>query len=150
MLRLPLLLASFATLSSCAPTPFQLAPLAPAHVSYICAPTLPFDDGSATLSERNKTVLADLLDGKGCPAWSALRRSPNFSLLVRGHADRTGAAEANMALSLRRAEATRDFLISRGISRDRIEVVAYGNTRPGSAREVVVSLALNGKEQHYF
>jgi OOP family OmpA-OmpF porin len=122
-----------------------------------CQPTLFFGWDSSTLTEQSKKKLDDLLAGKGCPVWRML--TSEFSFIVRGHSDLSGSSEANMALSLRRAEAVRDFLVSLGISKDRIEVVGYGDTRPlvraakgpePQNRFVSVSLARNGLEQHYF
>jgi peptidoglycan-associated lipoprotein len=55
--------------------------------------------------------------------------SPDVSIIVEGHADPTGSAEANMALSQKRAEFVRDFLVSAGIDASRIEVSPFGSSR---------------------
>src|SRR5574339_841718 len=49
---------------------------------------------------------------------------------VEGHADERGTREYNIALGARRAQAVRDYLISRGISASRIRTVSYGKERP--------------------
>lgn len=49
---------------------------------------------------------------------------------VAGHADSTGPAEYNMGLSLRRANAVRDYLVSKGVEADRLVVRGYGESRP--------------------
>jgi len=61
-------------------------------------------------------------------AW--LERHPDAKVVVEGHADARGAADANRALAERRAEAVRDYLVARGADPDRISVVAYGADRP--------------------
>ena len=146
-----------ATLVGCAPKPFQLAPLAPAHVSYVCTPSLFFAFGSAALTEQSRKSLLDYLNSKeGC--WSPVLSNPAYSIIIRGYADNSGAAEENMRLSLQRAEAARDFLVAHGMARDRIQVVGYGDTQPlvrtpGQEiqnRRATLSIALNGEELHFF
>jgi peptidoglycan-associated lipoprotein len=51
-------------------------------------------------------------------------------ITVAGNADERGTEEYNLALSYRRADAARNFLISRGVSSHRIKVVSYGRERP--------------------
>jgi peptidoglycan-associated lipoprotein len=55
--------------------------------------------------------------------------SPDVSIIVEGHADPSGSADANMALSQQRAEFVRDFLVSAGIDASRIEVAPFGSSR---------------------
>lgn len=79
-----------------------------------------------------------------------LRTAQGGTVLIEGHTDAIGDAEANQRLSLARAEAVRDELAARGVARDRIEVrgcgedlpVADNDTMEGRAanRRVVVSL----------
>ena len=62
---------------------------------------------------------------------------------IEGHADSRGSATSNNQLALKRAEATRQFLRDQGIPLNRMETVAYGETRPTSSgdtedRRVVV------------
>lgn len=59
-----------------------------------------------------------------------LRGSPSTLLLVEGHADERGTNEYNLALGQRRAEATRDYLVSLGLEVARITVLSYGEERP--------------------
>jgi peptidoglycan-associated lipoprotein len=49
---------------------------------------------------------------------------------VEGHADERGTREYNIALGARRAQAVRDYLISRGIAANRIRTISYGKERP--------------------
>ena len=59
-----------------------------------------------------------------------LRANPGVALRVEGHADERGSVEYNLALSLRRATAIRDYLAGFGIDASRIEVVPMGEERP--------------------
>ncbi len=49
---------------------------------------------------------------------------------VSGHTDSRGSDKYNMGLSLRRAEAVRDYLITKGISADRLTAKGYGESQP--------------------
>jgi peptidoglycan-associated lipoprotein len=59
-----------------------------------------------------------------------LNRYGNYSITVEGHADERGTREYNLALGARRAAATRDFLVSRGVGGNRIRTISYGKERP--------------------
>ena len=49
---------------------------------------------------------------------------------VVGHADATGSADVNRALSLQRAEAIRDMLVARGVNARRIQIASFGSNVP--------------------
>jgi peptidoglycan-associated lipoprotein len=53
-----------------------------------------------------------------------------YSFTVEGHADERGTREYNLALGARRAQVTRDYLVSRGIQAQRIRTISYGKERP--------------------
>ena len=59
---------------------------------------------------------------------------PNVQAVVEGHADERGTREYNLALGARRAEAIKDFLVSRGVSASRLRTVSYGKERPIDGR----------------
>ena len=61
-------------------------------------------------------------------AW--LRENTNVNVVIEGHADERGTREYNLALGERRANAAKDYLITYGISADRISVISYGKERP--------------------
>ncbi len=52
------------------------------------------------------------------------------SIEIAGHTDSIGTEEYNQGLSERRAQSVADYLISRGVPRDRMDVVGYGESRP--------------------
>ena len=59
-----------------------------------------------------------------------LQSNPSYSLDVSGHCDERGTIEYNLALGERRARAGKKFLITLGISGDRISTISYGEERP--------------------
>ena len=61
-------------------------------------------------------------------AW--LRENTNVNVVIEGHADERGTREYNLALGERRANAAKDYLMTYGISADRISVISYGKERP--------------------
>ncbi|PYM51535.1 MAG: peptidoglycan-associated lipoprotein Pal [Candidatus Rokuibacteriota bacterium] len=69
---------------------------------------------------------ARLLDASA--AW--LRANPASLVLIEGHCDERGTDAYNMALGDRRAKATMDYLVSRGIQAERITTLSYGEERP--------------------
>jgi len=61
-------------------------------------------------------------------AW--LRKNKDISVTIEGHADERGTREYNLALGERRANAVKDYLMTYGISGDRLSVISYGKERP--------------------
>ena len=61
---------------------------------------------------------------------AALRANPNVTMRIEGHADERGSVEYNLALSLRRANAVRDYLSGAGLDAGRFEVAAFGEEQP--------------------
>lgn len=59
-----------------------------------------------------------------------LRTHSQIKVLIEGHCDERGSTEYNLALGDRRAQAARQFLISLGVSADRLETVSWGKERP--------------------
>jgi peptidoglycan-associated lipoprotein len=67
----------------------------------------------------------------------SLQDNPNLKITIEGHTCNIGTAEYNLALGERRANAVREYLLSRGVSADRMQTVSYGEERPkyDNARE---------------
>ena len=61
-------------------------------------------------------------------AW--LRKNPSINVVLEGHADERGTREYNLALGERRANSAKDYLMTYGVSSDRISVISYGKERP--------------------
>lgn len=63
-------------------------------------------------------------------AVNALRTDPTLRVEIEGHTCSIGTAEYNLALGERRANAVRDYLVSRGVDASRLHTVSYGEERP--------------------
>ena len=61
-------------------------------------------------------------------AW--MRKKSDLTFSIEGHADERGTREYNLALGERRANAAKDYLMTYGISGDRLSVISYGKERP--------------------
>ena len=61
-------------------------------------------------------------------AW--LRKNSDVTVVLEGHCDERGTREYNLALGERRANAAKDYLMTYGISSNRMSVLSYGKERP--------------------
>jgi peptidoglycan-associated lipoprotein len=61
---------------------------------------------------------------------AVLKQHPTWVVTIEGHCDERGTAEYNLALGERRAVAARTYLVSLGISADRLHTVSYGKEFP--------------------
>ena len=85
--------------------------------------SLLFASGKSNLLPAAKRRLKEVAD-------ALLQNDPGAQLLVEGHTDSTGSAELNDALSLKRAESVRSYLVSKGIPKGQIEAQGFGFSRP--------------------
>ena len=87
---------------------------------------------SKALFDFDKAVLKP--EGKAALDSEVISKLPDVSrlelVLVTGHTDRIGSQEYNQRLSERRANTVRDYLVSRGVPRDKIETLGMGKTQP--------------------
>jgi peptidoglycan-associated lipoprotein len=61
---------------------------------------------------------------------AVLKKYPSWTVTIEGHCDERGTAEYNLALGERRAVGARTYLVSLGISADRLRTVSYGKEFP--------------------
>lgn len=81
-----------------------------------------FNTSTTELAPRSKAALAEIRE--------KIKNFPAGEVVVIGHTDRVRSAEANDALSLKRASAVRDMLLQLGIDRSVINVVGRGEREP--------------------
>ena len=81
-----------------------------------------FDKGSSKLRPEAYPQLDELA--------RFLQAHPNVRLELAGHTDGTSRAETELQLSRDRALAVRDYLVRKGIARERFNIVGYGKARP--------------------
>lgn len=76
-----------------------------------------------------------------------MRKNPKMEIELSAHTDTRGEKDYNALLSLRRAEAVKNYLILSGIDTNRINAIGYGDTRP---RNKCVSGIYCTEEEHEF
>jgi outer membrane protein OmpA-like peptidoglycan-associated protein len=81
-----------------------------------------YQTASADLSKQSKFILRQFS--------RFLEENPTITIAIQGHTDNEGNADNNLALSQRRAEGVRDYLISLGIEANRLEAKGFGQTQP--------------------
>ncbi len=97
-----------------------------------------YDFDQATLRPESKQALDELA--------TLLKDNPNITIEMTSHTDRHGSEEYNIDLSHRRAKSVVDYLISAGISPDRLQYQGYGKTRPKTVTKRVARLYPQFKE----
>jgi len=89
-----------------------------------------FGLGETTLTDESRAMLDALIEGKALADGS-------WSLTLTGRTDASGDPETNARLARERAEAVRDYMVERGVTAARIEIVAAGE--PGPDAETAAS-----------
>jgi outer membrane protein OmpA-like peptidoglycan-associated protein len=94
-----------------------------------------FDTGSAILKPESVGQLSQVGD--------ILAKYSDDRIRIEGHTDSTGGQANNEALSLRRAEAVKNVLISRGVTEQQILVLGQGETKPVADNKTAQGRSLN-------
>lgn len=94
-----------------------------------------FDSGKSLLKEQSFKELNELFE--------YLTLKPNVNIEISGHTDNVGNDESNMLLSNKRTIAVKEFLIEKGISENRLQTKAYGETKPIASNETSNGRSLN-------
>lgn len=81
-----------------------------------------FDYDKFFIREDAKPVLEDNA--------AYLKKWPTVEVLIEGHCDERGTEEYNLSLGEKRAKAAYDYLVSLGISPDRLKTISYGKSQP--------------------
>ena len=83
-----------------------------------------FDTGSDNIRAESTPTLKEMV--------SMLEEHPDLALTIEGHTDNVGNAQANLALSAKRAEAVKTYLVGKGVSADRLSTKGLGATKPAA------------------
>ena len=94
-----------------------------------------FDSGSWEILPRFHNELDDVV--------KVMKENPDLDIIVEGHTDSLGSAEANQELSAKRAQAVKDYLVDQGISETRLTTKGYGEERPAATNETPAGRAEN-------
>jgi outer membrane protein OmpA-like peptidoglycan-associated protein len=105
-----------------------------------------FNPSSAELTAQGRAVLDQVAP--------VLLASPASNCEIQGHTDSQGNADANRDLSYRRAIATKNYLVNKGIAPERLTTAGYGDTKPiasndtpdGRRKNRRINFVLKGKE----
>lgn len=100
-----------------------------------------FKFDSASLTSEAKSIL----DG----ALSAIQSNASQNLQVEGHTDSTGSDSYNQDLSQRRAQSVVDYLVSQGVSSDRLTAQGFGESSPISSNDTSANRAENRRVEIY-
>lgn len=76
-----------------------------------------------------------------------LNRNASVRIEIGGHTDTRGDAKENMSLSQRRAESVVNYLITKGINRDRITAKGYGESKPIYSDEQIARLSTEKEKE---
>lgn len=98
-----------------------------------------FDFDKSDLLHESRVVLKKKAD------W--LRENPAYSIRIEGHCDERGTNEYNLALGERRAHSAKKFLVTLGISGDRIGTLSYGEERPDDPGHSEEAWAKNRRDE---
>lgn len=106
-----------------------------APIQLIAAEPVLFNTGAATLDEQYKPLIDLAVD--------LMEAEPNSVLSIVGHTDDVGPDDANLRLSLNRAEAVAGLVVSHGIDPDRLTVEGRGETEPLESNETPEGRSIN-------
>jgi outer membrane protein OmpA-like peptidoglycan-associated protein len=115
-----------------APKPVAVPPR-PKRVIVLQGTQFAFDSAELTPEARG------ILDENA----AVLERETDVKVRVEGHTDSIGTEAYNQKLSERRAKAIEEFLISKGVSADRLEIVGYGPSNPIAPNDTKEGRAMN-------
>ena len=93
--------------------------------AFFAAVTVPFENASSTLSEAAKKVIHNLLD-----KIDAIAENKHYKIALIGHADEEMEADREQKISEERVHEVKKYLISKGVSAERIVTTAMGNSIP--------------------
>jgi peptidoglycan-associated lipoprotein len=97
-------------------------PASPLYFSQTIGDRVLFVVDQSTLTPQAMATL----DGQA--QW--LLTNSSYLAVIEGHADEQGTREYNVALGARRANAVREYLISKGVPASRLRTISYGKERP--------------------
>jgi peptidoglycan-associated lipoprotein len=86
--------------------------------------------GDRVFFETDSTELTTTAQGTLDKQAAWLNQYSRYTFTIEGHADERGTREYNFALGARRAEATKNYLVAKGVSASRMKTISYGKERP--------------------
>jgi len=93
--------------------------------------------------EINKSTVQREAEEKLDTVVTFMQKYPNTTAVIEGHTDEVGASGDNMRLSQSRADSMVNYMVSKGIARNRLQAVGYGETRPIADNSTQIGKRLN-------
>lgn len=78
---------------------------------------------------------------------SLLQSKPELKIEIDGHTDNQGNAQDNLKLSTNRAKAVYEYLVSKGINKDRLAYKGFGSTKPAAPNDTEEGRAKNRRTE---
>lgn len=97
-------------------------PTSPAYFQQTVGDRVFFEVDQSVLTDQGRAILTAQAD------W--LITNSDYFATIEGHADEQGTREYNLALGARRSNAVKEFLVSQGISGNRVATITFGKERP--------------------
>jgi OmpA-OmpF porin, OOP family len=100
---------------------------------------LQFESGKSVLKQESYSLLTDLIE--------IMKLKGSMNIEIAGHTDSDGDADANQLLSKQRADAVKNYLISKGISASRIKTIGHGESKPLADNTTPQGKAMNRRTE---
>jgi len=100
-----------------------------------------FKQGTPKLDRRSNSVLNEIA--------AAMKSNGRMRVRIEGHTDSEGPAERNLKLSTNRANSVKRYLMARGIPRNRLEAIGYGEDRPIDENDTPEGRATNRRVEFH-
>ncbi|WP_276132816.1 DUF5723 family protein [Polluticoccus soli] len=99
------------------------------------ATAIQFDLGKATIKKTSNKILDEIV--------AILNEYSDYNMTIEGHSDNVGNATKNLELSENRANAVRDYFISKGIDASRLSAAGFGDAKPVASNKTAAGRAKN-------
>jgi outer membrane protein OmpA-like peptidoglycan-associated protein len=100
-----------------------------------------FEFNKATLTKYSETIL--------WRAYNAMVANPEVSVVITGHTDNVGSQKYNQALSLKRAQSVKNWLVEKGIASKRMRTVGRGMNEPIASNDTEEGRLQNRRMEFY-
>lgn len=94
-----------------------------------------FETGKATIKRESFPKLDEIV--------SIINEYPDYNLRLGGHTDSVGSTTSNQILSQARVDAVKSYLVTKGVSEDRLQATGFGETMPIAPNKTAVGRAKN-------
>jgi len=100
-----------------------------------------FKSGSSELMNDSKLIIQKVI--------RSLKDYPEIHLEISGHTDNTGSRSSNIKLSKKRADSVKDYLVSQGITSNRLRAIGLGPDHPIASNNTVEGRSKNRRIEFY-